>query len=723
MKWNDLKLLSKFSVAFGVVIFLLVIVAIWGIIRINGIVVNAEEIIDGNRLRAELERKYVQHLHWTQHVNEFLTNDEINELNVQLDHTRSEFGKWLHGEGKENAVKLAPELEPYLEKMVEPNRRLHELAAEINEVYKEADRELSAYLREEKTNYLIYAHRVKDVAVNAVRVDNINVQKDPKLSEFGKWLYADETKQLVKENPGLAKVFDQMGEAHNHIHERVHTMEKYFRRNRIKEGKTYYMTQIKPEVYVLLEGMDVVIEWNDQKLSGIEEANRIYSIEVLPIVTAMKGMFNDVIEKSKDVILTDDVLLTKSNNARLGIITFSIIAIIVAIIMAIIMSRGIINGINKGLNFVKEVANGNYDADIDIDQKDEIGLLALSMKEMLESIRYLASKVIMISKGNLSKDVDLDDKLKGKGELAEALQVMIDKLRNIADNIIQGANQISVASAELTLSSQQMSQGANEQAASVEEISSTMEQISANIEQNTTNAVQTETISVKASQNVKEVRESSNNSLASITDISQKITIINDIAFQTNILALNAAVEAARAGDHGRGFAVVASEVRKLAERSKKAADEIVSSSQISVDITNKASSLLESLMPEINKTASLVQEIAAANGEQSNGVSQVNNAVQQLNVVTQQNASASEEIASNSEELSAQAEQLKSMISFFKIDQDQEFTAPAQSKQQGVKGKNLYVKSENQSSLVQEANMIKTEQQESEKMDDFQNF
>jgi len=276
-----------------------------------------------------------------------------------------------------------------------------------------------------------------------------------------------------------------------------------------------------------------------------------------------------------------------------------------------------------------------------------------------------------ISEGDLTvkpaqEIVDRDDEI---GDLMKGMSSMIINLSKIVNSIKANASQIASASAQLQSTSEQLSQGANEQAASVEEVSSTMEEISSNISQNSDNAKETEKISEASAKGIEKVAASSKESLQSINTISQKITIINDIAFQTNILALNAAVEAARAGEHGKGFAVVAAEVRKLAERSKVAADEIISLSMRSVDVTNEAGELMDKLLPEVSKTARLVQEISAASYEQSNGADQVNNAIQQLNSITQQNASSSEELASSSEELAAQAETLANIVTFFKVD------------------------------------------------------
>lgn len=257
------------------------------------------------------------------------------------------------------------------------------------------------------------------------------------------------------------------------------------------------------------------------------------------------------------------------------------------------------------------------------------------------------------------------------GKLLNSMSRMVIRLNELITKIKANASIIINASQELSSSSQQLSEGANEQASSVEEVSSTMEEITSNIQQNTQNAVETQKIANISSSGISEVNFASQENLKSIKMISDKISIINDIAFQTNILALNAAVEAARAGEHGKGFAVVASEVRKLAEHSKIAADEIINLLSVGVKTTQDMVSKMDSITPEIAKTSSLVQEIAAASQEQSNGSNQVNNAIQQLNILTQQNASVSEELAANAKQLSDQADSLFEMISVFKTSED----------------------------------------------------
>ncbi len=277
----------------------------------------------------------------------------------------------------------------------------------------------------------------------------------------------------------------------------------------------------------------------------------------------------------------------------------------------------------------------------------------------------IASIAKKIASGDLT--IDMSKYVNRKGAMEDILKMTL-KLKEIVANILSGTTNITSASQQISTSSQQLAQGANEQASSVEEVSTTMEEMASNIEQNNENAIQTQKISFTAQTGVREVNEKSMEAVMANKKISEKINIINDIAFQTNILALNAAVEAARAGEHGKGFAVVAAEVRKLAENSKKAAGEIVNLSQNSLRLTQEAGEKLVQMLPDIEKTTSLIQEISAASTEQANGAGQVNLAVQQLNSVTQQNAATSEELATNAEEMNSQAEHLKQIVNFFKV-------------------------------------------------------
>jgi methyl-accepting chemotaxis protein len=301
-------------------------------------------------------------------------------------------------------------------------------------------------------------------------------------------------------------------------------------------------------------------------------------------------------------------------------------AVLLGILFAYIITKTISGAVNKMVNFTSKFGAGDLTAELDYESGDEIGIMAMTLKEATQRLRDIVSDV-----------------------------------KTASDNVASGSQQMSA-------SSEEMSQGATEQASSAEEASSSMEEMSANIRQNADNAQQTEKIAQKAAEDAQEGGEAVTKTVVAMKEIAGKISIIEEIARQTNLLALNAAIEAARAGEHGKGFAVVASEVRKLAERSQTAAAEITDLSTDSVEVAEKAGELLAKIVPDIRKTAELVQEISAASNEQNSGAEQINRAIQQLDQVIQQNAGASEEMSSTAEELASQAEQLTGAVEFFKV-------------------------------------------------------
>jgi methyl-accepting chemotaxis protein len=370
-----------------------------------------------------------------------------------------------------------------------------------------------------------------------------------------------------------------------------------------------------------------------EEVIRLEEANK--SAEAFEVLhgAAKKAAFHEqeMLDKLKEsklkqAKLTDEENGNVANAARNVLIGFSIVGVIIAILFGIFIANNISTSLRKGVTFAQAVASGDLTQTINLDQKDEIG------------------------------------------QLAQALNEMVAKLSAIVGEVMTASDNVAAGSQELSATAQQMSQGATEQAAAAEEVSSSMEEMASSIRQNTDNAMQTEKISMKSSTDAKEGGKAVTETVLAMKEIATKISIIEEIARQTNLLALNAAIEAARAGEHGKGFAVVASEVRKLAERSQSAAGEISSLSSRSVAIAEQAGDMLTKMVPDIQKTAELVQEITASSKEQDTGAEQINKAIQQLDNVIQQNASASEEMASTSEELSSQAEQLQQSISFFDI-------------------------------------------------------
>jgi len=308
-----------------------------------------------------------------------------------------------------------------------------------------------------------------------------------------------------------------------------------------------------------------------------------------------------------------------------------------------------------------------------------IGLSVLSLLAAASAAFYIAvvvskglaratEAVRTVADGDLTKTVEITSRNE-IGDLLGHVNLMIERLRGIVADASSASENVSSGSQELSATAEQMSQGVTEQASAFEQVSASMEEMAANIKQNADNANQTEKIARQSALDAETSGQAVNKAVDAMQTIAEKITIVQEIARQTDLLALNAAVEAARAGEHGRGFAVVASEVRKLAERSQTAAAEISAVSSDTVKAAQTAGEMLTSLVPNIRKTAELVSEISAACREQDIGSSQINEAIQQLDKVTQQNAAASEEMSATSEELAAQAEELQTSIAYFRTD------------------------------------------------------
>ena len=328
--------------------------------------------------------------------------------------------------------------------------------------------------------------------------------------------------------------------------------------------------------------------------------------------------------RAKEASDETTALYQQSRSLMLGTIAAALLG---GVALGFAISRGISRPLIRAVDAANRIAEGDLTVRIEVDSKDEVGQLLHAMREM-------------------------------SGKLAQ-----------VVTSVNSSAEALAGASEEVSATAQSLSQATTEQAASVEETSASLEQMTASIAQNTENAQVTDGMASKASGEAREGGEAVKATVSAMKQIAQKIGIIDDIAYQTNLLALNAAIEAARAGEHGKGFAVVAAEVRKLAERSQVAAQEICTVASESVELADRAGQLLDGIVPNIKKTSDLVQEITAASQEQSSGVGQINAAVSQLSQTTQQNATSAEELASTAEEMSGQAQQLQQYMAFFRLD------------------------------------------------------
>lgn len=624
MRWKDVGLKAKFTVAFGVVLVLMAVVSVWAVLGVGDIVRNAKEVIEGNKLRGDITQRVVDHLNWSEQVSVYLTDRDVTELNVQTDHRQCAFGKWYFGEGRKEAERLVPEIAAIMKDIEKPHEELHASAIAIAEQFSNVDPELASFLQAKKADHLVWLGAVQQAFLEGAR--RVDVEMDSTKCSLGKWLESPELAAMMRKDSELAAAVRTILAPHRALHESARTINTRLSRGDLTGARTYFNTESRPLADKTLAAVDGVIEWHRKKMAGRQAALDVFATKTKPSLAKVQELLFSAQKTVAENIMTDVQMLHAATNTERGVTILAAVAFPVGILFAFIIARGIIGPLVKGVRMTEAFAEGDLTADIDVHQQDEIGKLAHSMREMGRKISRIVSEV-----------------------------------QGATDNVASGSE-------ELSASSETLSQGATEQASAVEEVSSSMEEMTSNIAQNAENASMTEELASKAAAETEKGGAAVQETVSAMREIAEKISIIEEIARQTNLLALNAAIEAARAGEHGKGFAVVAAEVRKLAERSGLAAAEISELSGSSVAVAEEAGSMLTSIVPDIKRTAELVQEIAAACVEQRQGAEQISSAISQLDQVIQQNASASEEMAATSEELSGQAEQLKISMDFFRV-------------------------------------------------------
>lgn len=660
MGWKDLKISTKIYGILGIVTMFLIFFSVFVFFGVNNIKLRSDDLVLKEQLHALIMERKADHFFWMERLNQDIHAGKKTN-SVEVDEKKCKFADMLYGQGKTDLIGEFPQLENYLNEVEEPHKRLHQSANEIYNLIKPYDLNFDIGLRNANISKLNWMAVIQDAIL--LKKTSTEVIANADECEFGKWLNSHKTKESIKKLPEIARHESDLDKYHRQMHKSLEKINNALVAKQFDRAAQIYASELKQQHKEFTDVYNKMFAISKESIEGYEKALAIYYNTTLPMANEVIDIFSEIevhIEKSQSGDNSVNALVVKLEQ-KVSLI--SIVTVILALLMGYFFTSNIVSRISLGINFAQQIGKGDLTAEIENNVNDELG------------------------------------------ELADALINFRNQLRLIVSGINSGAESIGEASHHLSSTSQELSQASSEQASTAEEVSSSMEQMTANIQQNADNSSQTHHITQASLGSLKSGSEKIFGVINAMQKIAEKISIVNDIAFQTNILALNASVEAARAGEHGRGFSVVAEEVRSLAQSSKEAAKEIRMVVQSGLKLADESNALLNEILPQMEKTAILVKEISLASSEQNGGVGQINDSLQALNQVVQQNAASAEEMASNSEELSAQAQQLKDMMKFFKL--DEKITKMINTTQKAKIAKPKYMEIKHQKPIVKKTSAI----------------
>ena len=715
MNWKNLTIGKKITFGFGLTLAILLVICIMSFTGVGGIVNNASQVIDGNKLDGNLAQKEVDHLNWANKINALLTDETVTELDVQTDDHQCDFGKWLFGEGRQQAEAMVPSLIPLLKDIEQPHAELHASAIEIKKHFFQADEHLPKFLIEKEVDHLKWIASIQELFLK--NLPELMVITDPHQCGLGKFLHGEAGKKIAASDPELARLIEELKGPHSKLHGSAVKIQEAWKqehpglidtlRVRLDDHRkwaanisTALLTNKRVNVVIdpkkctfgkwldSSECQDMSAQWPEfaaiiakvnahhaklhksaGKITNSSNQNdkiRIFQKETLTELEAVGKNFAELInleeknmngaKNAKHIFETDTLTALGTTQTALGNLVHR--------------SEEVLDGMNQARKIYAEKTLPSLE--------QTQALLGKLRKEA--KINIMTDVIMLKSAQGTKRNVTI---IGITGVVIGILLALIIArgitavLSMIASQMDEGANQVASASGQVSSSSQSMAEGASEQAASIEETSSSMEEMSSMTKKNAENAAMADNLMKESNIVVKTADESMDKLIVSMEEISNAseetskiIKTIDEIAFQTNLLALNAAVEAARAGEAGAGFAVVADEVRNLAMRAAEAAKDTAELIEGTVNKVTEGSGLVTTtndaftqVAESSSKVGDLVAEISEASKEQSNGIEQVNLAITEMDKVVQQNAANAEESASASEEMNAQAEQLRESV------------------------------------------------------------
>ncbi len=724
--FQQMSIGKKIGAGFGVILLMVACLASWSIYGVAGIVDNAGEVIDGNKLRAEMVQREVDHLNWAGKVNSLLTDETVKELNVQTDPNKCAFGRWYYSDARLEAERLVPEIKPMLKEIEAHHNRLHASAIDIKKTFVQADTSLPAFLAQKEADHLRWVGKCRELFNE--NKESLKIQTDDHKCSLGRFIHGEAGKKAAATDKELASLIEAIKEPHRELHKSAIKIQKLWKQGhpgllstlidrlqdhrkwaakvsesvissedkkqsrdfkigvatdaqKCKFGRFLQAKETKEmmkrfpalaealiacdEPHRALHQSAVIIEMALVK-NDKASAERVYTQQTLPALRQVAKFFGKAIEAEKRIVEAQGDAAKVFNEETLA---------------ALKRTQKALQSIQRR---AAELLEGMQQANDIYAQRTKPALVGV--QTLLANIRETAAVNIMTDEQMLNAALDtrwgviMLSAIVGVLGVAFALLIggaIVRALTKVINGLEGGASQVTSASDQVAAGSETLSLQASEQASTLEEISSSLEEMTSMTKQTADNSRQAREIADEARQAALSGTSAMENMCAAIGKIKSSseetakiLKSIDEIAFQTNLLALNAAVEAARAGEAGKGFAVVAEEVRSLAARSAEAAKstgQLIVQSQTNakngVAASEEVADILRTIEGQVENVANVIAEVTAASGEQAQGIEQITGAVAQMDQLTQGNASHAEESSAAAEELNSQAKQLLTFI------------------------------------------------------------
>lgn len=675
MKWKNLSIGAKLGAGFGAVLTLLVVIAGYnylGFTDVDHLVHEEHELVEEDQF---VLLKTIDHLNWVSSLSDLVFQESVDKIDIQTDDHQCGLGTWLYGEGAKHAAAENAKIGSLIEAIKVPHKRLHQSAVKIQDIYVDFDRDLDALLADRWIDHLMW---IKSLNHSIMTGEEFAGGLDAKTCAFGKWFYSQ-----TANDPEFAKLIGAWEQPHIELHESAAEIVRYLESGDQEGAQRIYREITTPALEKLAASYDKTMGWVDRSLAKQIATQDIFKKETLSALKDTQGVLNDIRATLEvELAQADDMMMSGIDSTKMVSVILALAAIGIGSFTAFVIARNISRPVARGVDFAKAMAAGDLTRTLDLDQKDEIGVLASSLNIMGANLREMFRDITQGVNTITSSSTELSA---------------------VSQQMAAGAEQTSGKSGQVASAAEEMSANMNNVAAASEQastnlqmVASASEEMTATIGEITASAERGSTITRNAVDQARKVSERVNNLGNAATEVGKVTDTINDISEQTNLLALNATIEAARAGEAGKGFAVVANEIKELARQTAEATQDIrqkIEGIQNSTDETVSEITTIGQVITDINdivnNMASAVEEQSVSTKEISSninqaalGINEVNENVSQSSVVANEiagdisevNQAAAEieegstQINTSAAELSKLAEQLNQMVARFKI-------------------------------------------------------